>query len=36
VGEIINWFKDNGKKHERLGRTMDRVGMDEFKGAVVD
>ena len=35
VEKIINWFKENGKRTERLGRTMDRVGIEEFKQAVL-
>ncbi len=32
---IINHFKDNGKKGERIGRFMDRIGFDAFKEAVL-
>lgn len=32
--KVINFFKENGKKGERLGRTIDRIGMDTFKSAV--
>ncbi len=32
---IINYFKENGKKGERMGRFMDRMGFDTFKAAVL-
>lgn len=32
---IMNYFKENGKKGERLGRFIDRVGFDTFKTAVL-
>lgn len=32
---IMNYFKENGKKGERLGRFIDRVGFDTFKAAVL-
>lgn len=31
---IMDYFKENGKKGERLGRFIDRVGFDTFKAAV--
>ena len=34
--KVIEWFKENGKKGERLGRTIDRIGLDELKNAVLD
>jgi NAD(P)H-nitrite reductase large subunit len=33
--KVIEWFKENGKKGERLGRTIDRIGLDELKKAVL-
>ena len=36
VDKIVEWFKENGKRSERLGRAIDRVGMDKFKQAVLD
>ncbi len=33
---IINFYKENGKKAERLGRMIDRIGLDEFKKAVLN
>ena len=32
---VINYFKENGKKGERMGRFMDRVGFETFKAAVL-
>jgi NAD(P)H-nitrite reductase large subunit len=32
---IITYFKENGKKGERLGRLLDRVGFEVFKTAVL-
>ena len=32
---VMEFFKENGKKSERLGRTIDRVGFDTFKEAVL-
>jgi len=35
IENIIDFYKDNAKKHERLGRMIDRIGMDAFKEAVL-
>ena len=32
---VIDYFKENGKKGERMGRFLDRVGFDTFKAAVL-
>jgi len=32
---VVNYFKDNGKKGERMGRFIDRIGFDTFKAAVL-
>ncbi|MDH3359607.1 MAG: NAD(P)/FAD-dependent oxidoreductase [Desulfobulbaceae bacterium] len=32
--KTINFFKENGKKGERIGRTIDRVGKDVFLEAI--
>jgi len=32
---IIAYFKENGKKGERMGRFLDRVGLETFKAAVL-
>ena len=33
--KILKYFKQNGKKGERIGRFMDRVGFETFKQAVL-
>jgi len=35
VEKIVNWYKANGTRAERLGRAIDRVGIEEFKKAVL-
>ncbi len=35
AARVMEWFKENAKKGERLGRTIDRIGLDEFKKAVL-
>lgn len=35
VDNIFKYFQENGKKGERIGRFMDRVGFDTFKQAVL-
>ena len=32
---VVTYFKENGKKGERMGRFMDRVGFETFKAAVL-
>ena len=32
--KILNYFKENGKKSERMGRFIDRIGFDQFKADV--
>lgn len=32
---IMNYFNENGKKGERLGRFMDRIGFETFQSAVL-
>lgn len=32
--KVINFFKENGKKGERIGRTIDRLGADVFRKAL--
>lgn len=34
VEKIINWYKENGKRNERIGELIDRVGLDALKKAV--
>ena len=36
IQKIMNFYKENGKKLERIGRMIDRIGFDEFKSAVLD
>ena len=36
VDRVIAYFRDNGKRGERVGRTIDRVGMDAFRAAVLE
>ncbi len=33
--KVIKFFKENGKKNDRLGKLIDRVGFDQFKKAVL-
>lgn len=35
AGRVITFYRDNGKAHERLGATIDRVGFDTFEKAVM-
>lgn len=32
--KVISFFKEQGKKGERIGRTIDRIGKDEFMKAI--
>ncbi len=32
--KVIEYYKENGKKGERLGKMIDRIGLDPFKEAV--
>lgn len=34
VEKIINWYKENGKRNERIGELIDRIGLDKFKQEV--
>lgn len=34
VDRIINWYKENGKRNERIGELIDRTGLDTFKKGV--
>lgn len=31
VDKIINWYEQNGKRNERIGELIDRIGLDTFK-----
>lgn len=35
VDKIINWYKENGKRNERIGELIDRIGLDKFKQEVI-
>ncbi len=35
IDNIINYFKENGEKRERLGEFMDRIGFENFKEKVL-
>lgn len=32
--KIINWYKEKGKRNERIGELIDRIGLDTFKNEV--
>lgn len=34
VDKILNWYRDNGKRNERIGELIDRIGLDAFKKGV--
>jgi NAD(P)H-nitrite reductase large subunit len=36
VARMVDYFRENAKKHERIGRMIDRIGLEEFKQAVLD
>ena len=35
VDKVLVYYKDNAKKFERIGKMIDRVGLDAFKAAVI-
>lgn len=35
VDKIINWYKQNGKRNERIGELIDRISLDKFKQDVL-
>ncbi len=35
VETFVNYYKENGKKHERVGKLIERVGLEEIKKAVL-
>ncbi|MCF8069755.1 MAG: NAD(P)/FAD-dependent oxidoreductase [Desulfobacterales bacterium] len=35
VDRVVEFYKENGKKHERVGRMVDRIGLDTLKEAVL-
>jgi len=36
IEKIIEYYKDNGKPHQRLGAMLEKMDFDEFKSAVCD
>ena len=34
IDEVVGFFRDNAKAHERLGKTIDRLGIDKLREAV--
>ncbi|TLN05615.1 DUF1858 domain-containing protein, partial [bacterium] len=34
VDKIISWYKENGKRNERIGELIDRIGLDTFKNGI--
>jgi dissimilatory sulfite reductase (desulfoviridin) alpha/beta subunit len=34
IDKTVTYYKDNGKKGERLGKMIERVGLAPFQGAV--
>lgn len=35
VDKIIAWYKDNGKRNERIGELINRIGLDVFKQQIL-
>ncbi|PKM83036.1 MAG: sulfite reductase [Firmicutes bacterium HGW-Firmicutes-14] len=35
VDKIINWYRENGKRNERVGELIDRVGLEKFRQDVL-
>jgi NAD(P)H-nitrite reductase large subunit len=35
VKRIMDFYRENGKKHERIGKMIDRIGLDALKNAVL-
>ena len=33
--KVIDYYRENGKKHERIGKLIDRIGLDAFKNDVL-
>ena len=36
IEKIVDYYKENGKKGERMGKMIDRLGLDAMKSAVLD
>ncbi len=35
LDKVVNYYKENAKKHERVGKMIDRIGLEEIKKALV-
>ncbi|SLM27979.1 Sulfite reductase, assimilatory-type [Desulfamplus magnetovallimortis] len=35
IGKIIAYYQENGKKGERIGKMIDRIGLDNMKAAIL-
>lgn len=35
INKIMDFYKENGKKLERIGRMIDRIGFDSFRAAIL-
>ena len=35
VDKIVEFYKENAKKHQRLGAMMENIDIEEFKAAVI-
>ena len=35
IYRVLDWWRKRGRRGERLGQTMDRLGLDKFKGEVL-
>ena len=36
IEKIMEFYKETGKKFERIGRMVDRVGFETFQAAIMD
>lgn len=36
IQRTLDWYTENGQRRERVGRTIDRVGLDKYKEEVLD
>jgi len=35
IDEIIEFYKSNGKPHQRVGAMIEKMGFEEFKAAIL-
>ncbi len=35
IGKVVAYYKEQGKRHERIGKMIDRIGLDTLKAAVL-